>query len=99
MLQTISECDLFIGLDSGPIHIAAAFNKTIIGLYGPGNISVWKPFCKNAFIVDHQKSFSCAPCLQNKCIHSDFNCMDAISPDEVIEVVRKCIPSSFVLSQ
>lgn len=94
MIDAISRCNLFIGLDSGPMHIAAAFDKIVIALFGPGNIEIWQPHCKEAILISRQDKFPCAPCLQSKCIHPMANCMDAISPDEVMKQVYKCIPAS-----
>ena len=34
-LKIMKKSDLFIGVDSGPLHIAIALNKPIIGVFGP----------------------------------------------------------------
>lgn len=39
----ISECDLFVGSDTGLLHVAAAVGIPTIGLYGPTKPSEWAP--------------------------------------------------------
>ncbi|MBC7927504.1 MAG: glycosyltransferase family 9 protein [Bryobacteraceae bacterium] len=40
----IGGATLFIGNDSGPAHIAAAFGIPVIALFGPSNASIWSPW-------------------------------------------------------
>jgi lipopolysaccharide heptosyltransferase III len=35
---------LFIGNDSGPAHIAAAFGVPVVALFGPSNPATWAPW-------------------------------------------------------
>jgi ADP-heptose:LPS heptosyltransferase len=94
LLQLIAEIQdsrLFICLDSGPMHIAAALGKKVIALFGPGNIRLWKPISNHAWIIEHQEHFSCAPCLQSTCVSPNDNCMDAILVDEVYAAVRDAL--------
>src|SRR6266850_1976006 len=35
LLALLASCDLFIGVDSGPMHIATAVGTPVIGLFGP----------------------------------------------------------------
>lgn len=39
----ISECDLFVGSDTGLLHVAAAVGIPTIGLYGPTKPGEWAP--------------------------------------------------------
>jgi ADP-heptose:LPS heptosyltransferase len=91
LLETISSSDLFIGLDSGPMHIATALDKSIIALFGPGNLTIWRPESEKAKVITHADKFECAPCVQNSCIHPDNPCMKAITTDEVFEVVESVL--------
>ncbi len=36
IIALINKCDMFVGNDSGMIHIAAAFHKPMVQLFGPG---------------------------------------------------------------
>jgi len=51
----ISKSNLFLSNSTGPIHIAGALNKNIIGFYPhhlPANKNRWKPLSKNAIILE-----------------------------------------------
>jgi heptosyltransferase-2 len=80
--------DLFISADSGPLHIANAVGaKRIIALFGPTSPMITGPFpMKNVVLL--QKDVGCKiPCYEVHC--KDSRCMKAITPDEVLEEVRK----------
>lgn len=42
--SVLSEAQLFIGNDSGPAHIAAAFGIPVVVLFGPSNPVTWAPW-------------------------------------------------------
>jgi lipopolysaccharide heptosyltransferase II len=44
LMALISLCSLFVGNDSGPMHIAAACNRPVIGIFGSSNPDVWHPW-------------------------------------------------------
>lgn len=54
----ISKSKLFVSNSTGPIHIAGALNKNIIGFYPhllPANKNRWKPLSKNVEIFEPEK--------------------------------------------
>ncbi|MGB9697103.1 MAG: glycosyltransferase family 9 protein [Ignavibacteria bacterium] len=54
LVVLISNCEVFISNSTGPIHIAGALNKKIIGLYPqskPMNPERWKPLSKECIIL------------------------------------------------
>lgn len=54
LMILIDKSDLFISNSTGPIHIAGALNKNIIGFYPkeiPMNPERWKPLSENAIII------------------------------------------------
>lgn len=42
-LALLAECRLFVGNDSGPMHLAAALGAPVIGLFGPTDPARWGP--------------------------------------------------------
>jgi ADP-heptose:LPS heptosyltransferase len=72
---------LFIGGDSGPLHIAATTNVPIVGLYGPTpaeRSAPWRPRTLRTAAVD-VGSLPCRPCEQRTCVPGDFRCLTGIS--------------------
>ncbi len=61
MIALIRRCDLFIGNDSGPLHVAAAANVPTVGIYGPSNHLAWGPWGQRTAIV--KRDLPCMPCF------------------------------------
>jgi ADP-heptose:LPS heptosyltransferase len=81
--ELIRRAALFIGPDSGPMHIAAAVGTPIVAWFGPtlpANFAPWKP-SGGARIIE--KALDCRPCKQRTCVHGDFRCLRLITPEEV----------------
>jgi len=95
LLSEIRAADLVLCLDSGPMHIAAAYEKPLVALFGAGHKDIWKPYSLRSWVIDHQDLYPCAPCLQKRCLFPEANCMDAITPEEVFEKVSGMIPEAF----
>lgn len=90
----LQKCQLFIGNDSGPLHLAAALRRPTIGLFGPTSPNQFYPYHSptHKFLY---KGLSCSPCYQfggslwqqiPRCSRS--YCMEAISPEEVVKEVE-----------
>lgn len=43
-IALISLSSLFIGNDSGPMHIAAALGRPIVAIFGPSDATIWRPW-------------------------------------------------------
>ena len=96
MFYLISLCKLFIGNDSGPMHVAAAQGVRTIGLFGcnlpvrfaplgKNNHSIYKKSNQNACINVHKGQVGeCKHGIQNACVKK-------IQVDDVINVVDKVI--------
>ncbi len=65
MAGLIERCDLFIGNDSGPMHIAAALDVPTIALFGPGSPGRTAPRAPSGRVVPLGRDYPCAPCRQD----------------------------------
>jgi ADP-heptose:LPS heptosyltransferase len=93
--ELIRRATVFVGPDSGPMHIAAAVGTPIVAWFGPtlpANFAPWKP-AGGARIIE--KALDCRPCRQRTCVHGDFRCLQLITPEEVRDQVTAALgPSS-----
>ena len=85
-LALINECDLFLGIDSGPMHLADALGKPIVVLFGPGNEKLFSPSNSEYTII--KKDIGCGPCSMSRCKFSSNICMEAITVEEVWEAIE-----------
>ena len=81
----VQKAKLFIGNESGPLHVAAAMQTPIVGLFGPGEPDVFYPFGEKSTFVHHV--LPCNPCNQIDCIHPENTCMQRITLTEVIDKI------------
>jgi ADP-heptose:LPS heptosyltransferase len=87
--ELISRSSLFVGPDSGPMHIAASTSTPIVALFGPTLPAHFAPWQGIAHLIE--KEFDCRPCRQRQCIYEDFRCLKSIKPEEVYEACLRFI--------
>jgi len=81
LMALIRRCNFFITNDSGPMHIAAAFNVPLVAIFGPTNHVTTSPYCTRAVVV--RKEAECAPCMKREC-PTDHRCMTAVTAQDVV---------------
>jgi heptosyltransferase-1 len=81
--EMVLQASLFVGPDSGPMHIAATTPTPIVAYFGPTLPAHFGPWKARSTLLE--KDFDCRPCRQRKCIHEDFRCLRTISPEEVYD--------------
>jgi heptosyltransferase-3 len=79
----IAKARLFFGVDSAPMHLAAAVNTPSVALFGPTKVFNWGPWGKGHLVI--RKDWDCLPCDADGCLGSKISrCLEEISPDEVL---------------
>lgn len=86
----LSQCHLFIGNDSGAMHVAAAVGLPIVAVFGPTDPCGTAPVTPRCIIVQ-QKPY-CSPCFLRRC-PTDHRCMSAITADMVEAAARPWLSS------
>jgi predicted lipopolysaccharide heptosyltransferase III len=87
----VERASLYIGGDSGPMHIAATTSTPVVALFGPTlpeRSLPWRDSSIGAIAVD-AGALACRPCHQRECVHGDFRCLTMISPNMVVAAAEK----------
>jgi heptosyltransferase-2 len=81
----LSQCHLFLGNDSGAMHVAAAVGLPVVAVFGPTDPEGTAPVTSRFSIVQ-QKPY-CSPCFLKRC-PTDHRCMKSVAPDMVQVALR-----------
>jgi len=81
----LSQCHLFIGNDSGAMHVAAAVGIPVLAVFGPTDPLGTAPVTPRCTIV--QEKPYCSPCFLRRC-PTDHRCMTKVTPDMVEAAVK-----------
>jgi predicted lipopolysaccharide heptosyltransferase III len=89
----VDRAALYIGGDSGPLHIAATTHTPIVALFGPTlpeRSMPWRDPSIGAIAVD-AGPLPCRPCHQRHCVPGDFRCLTMISPNMVVDAAERLL--------
>jgi len=84
---------LFVGGDSGPLHVAATSDVAVVGLYGPTlprRSAPWRPRTIPTASVDAGE-LPCRPCDQKVCAPGDFRCLTSVPASAVREAAERLL--------
>ena len=89
----IARSRLFIGGDTGPLHIAATTATPIVGLYGPTLPARSAPWRDPAIPSESLEvlGLPCRPCEQRICVPGDFRCLTTLQPADVISAAQRAL--------
>ena len=81
-------CRLFIGVDSGSLHVAAAVGTPTVALFGPSSARTWAPRGRRHLTVS--AGMPCMPCREKGCGGKGVSrCMDALTEAAVWAEVKR----------
>lgn len=87
-----AQAKCFVGVDSVPMHIAAAMQTPTVALFGPSGEFEWGPWQVKARVLT--SAHSCRPCGQDGCGGGKVSeCLTGISVDEVLRAIRQIVPA------
>ena len=95
LMALAKRCQLFLTNDTGPMHIAAAFEVPTVAVFGPTDWRTTAPFGGQFRLV--RKDVACAPCLLREC-PIDHRCMTGVTVEDVYDAAVQQGPQSSVLS-
>ncbi len=96
----LERCQVFVGNDSGPMHIAAAVDTPVVGIYGPSNPANFRPYGQGHQIV--RTTLPCAPCfyliggtpLWMRPLCSSCKCLEATDIEQVLGAVESLLEAT-----
>jgi lipopolysaccharide heptosyltransferase II len=89
----IARSRLFVGGDTGPLHIAATTATPIVGIYGPtesARSGPWRDPRVPSEAVE-VAGLPCRPCDQRICEPGDFRCLTTLRPEDVLSAAERAM--------
>jgi ADP-heptose:LPS heptosyltransferase len=89
----MGRASLYIGGDSGPLHVAGTTKVPVVGLYGPTLPVRSQPWRSASFIsvAAEVGELPCRPCNQRRCVPGDFRCLVGISAEMVAGLAERAM--------
>jgi heptosyltransferase-2 len=89
LMALISECDLLVTNDSGPMHIGYAVRTPVVAIFGSTSPEHTGPVGKKDIVI--KKGLDCSPCFERECKKNNLKCMEMITSEEVFEAVKASV--------
>jgi lipopolysaccharide heptosyltransferase II len=89
----VSRSRLFIGGDTGPLHIAATTATPVVALFGPtlpARSAPWRDPAHRTEAVE-VSGLACRPCDQRTCAPGDFRCLTTLQPEAVLAAAERLL--------
>ncbi len=83
LLALLKKVDMYIGGDTGVMHLAVFAGRPVVALFGPTDVSINAPYGKNNVVVRNE--IACSPCKNKDC--TDRKCIEDITVDDVFSAV------------
>ncbi len=94
LAAVLERAALFIGVDSAPMHMAAALGVPVIALFGPSGEHNWGPWGDGHVVLS--SPYLCRPCGEDGCLGSKrSDCLEAISAQQVMAAAEQILSRSF----
>jgi heptosyltransferase-1 len=84
--EVYRHCDLYIGGDTGPMHVASLMGIPAVVIYGPTDPIENEPFGHH---IKVRKEVGCNPCHRYAC--KELVCIKAISADDVFKATKEIL--------
>ncbi len=86
MAAVLKLCDVFIGIDSGPMHVATAAGVPSVGLFGTGEYERFRPWGTDHEVI--RIGLTCNPCSES-CLFSRPLCIEGITVEQTKRVMSE----------
>ena len=83
----LERSSLYIGGDTGPMHMAVAMGTPVVGIFGPSDPDRNGPYGEGHVVL--QSEIDCIKCWKKRC--SSMECMNNVSAEDVAAAVKKIV--------
>lgn len=92
----VARSRLFVGGDTGPLHVAATTTTPIVGIYGPTEFVRSAPWRDGRLRTESVEvaGLPCRPCDQRVCEPGDFRCLTTLRPEDVLSAAERVLRSA-----
>lgn len=89
----VTRSRLFVGGDTGPLHIAATTATPVVAVFGPTLAERSAPWRDPALPTTSLavEGLPCRPCDQRRCLPGDFRCLTTLRPDDVLNAAERLL--------
>jgi len=91
LIALISECDVFLTNDSGPMHLARAVMTPTVSIFASTSPYLTGYFDKGFCTITSK--VNCSPCFKRVCPRGDLKCINSVTSDEVFFELSSLIPN------
>lgn len=85
----IGSADFFVGVDSAPMHIAAAMGTPCVALFGPSSEKEWRPWSAASAVVASDEH-ACRPCRRDGCGGGKVSeCLTSLPVSRVLDAIDR----------
>ena len=93
LAELIRGARLYVGNDSGPMHLAAAVGTPVVAAWGSSDSQRWRPWTSNYRVV--QNPFECNPCPGYRClVAASPLCIESVTTDQVNAAIEELLGSA-----
>ena len=89
LCYVLQKAGLFVGVDSGIMHLASSFDIPVVGIFGPTDPFYVGPLNDRSVVVQ-KKEMECVPCYLKGCPERE--CMAKITAEEVFDACTRVLP-------
>ena len=88
LCSMIKDASLFVGIDSGIMHLASSLDIPVVGIFGPTDPFYVGPQNDRSIVV-REEDMTCVPCYLKACDHRD--CMRKLTADKVLHACEQIL--------